>query len=75
MSVDIAVLGLEVRSDGVVVASDRLKQLTAEGGKAEQATGKLSSSFSNLEKYVQAAQAAFAAAGIGMFVKASIDAA
>ena len=75
MAVDIAVLGLEVRSDGVVVASDRLKQLTAEGGKAEQATGKLSSSFSNLEKYVNAAQAAFAAAGIGMFVKSSIDAA
>ena len=69
MSVDIATLGLEVRSDGVVVASDRLKQLTAEGGKAEAATNQLSSSFANATKYIQAAVAAMAAFKIAEYAK------
>lgn len=72
---DIATLGLEVRSDGVVVASNRLKQLTADGATAESATNKLSSSFRGFERYVSAAQAALAAFGLASFAKSAIDAA
>lgn len=41
MDVDLAELGLEVRSDGTVVASKRLRDLTNESKKAETATEKL----------------------------------
>jgi len=68
-TVDIATLGLEVRSDGVVVASDRLKQLTAEGTKAEGAANKLSSSFSNVAKYIQLATAALASWQLYQYIK------
>lgn len=56
---DIAVLGLEIRSDGVVVASDRLKRLTQEGKNAESATTKLSSATASLTNYIKMAAAAF----------------
>lgn len=56
---DIATLGLEIRSDGVVVASDRLKKLTQDGRNAEQATSKLSTATAQLTNYLKAAAAAF----------------
>ena len=46
--VDIFQLGLEVRSDGVVVASDRLKQLSKSGEEAEKGAGGLSAVFDKL---------------------------
>lgn len=61
MSADIATLGLEIRSDGVVVASDRLRQLTNEGRNAEASTARLSSSFGNLTNYIKTAAAALGA--------------
>lgn len=67
--VDIATLGLEVRSDGVVVASDRLRQLTEEGRRAEQATNKLSTSFADVSKYVKAAAAAFLSWKLTEYIK------
>ena len=72
---DIATLGIKVTSDGIDKASSGLNKLTSEGGKAEAATSKLSSSFDGLNKYMQAAQGAFAALGMGVFVKQALDAA
>lgn len=69
MAVDIATLGLEVRSDGVVVASDRLRQLAAAGGQAESAANSLSSAFSNVTRYMQAAAAALAAMSLTNYIK------
>ena len=46
--VDIATLGLEVRSDGVVVATDRLKDLKRAGQDAGEQAGSLSKTFDSL---------------------------
>lgn len=42
MAVDITTLGIEIRSDGVLVASERLKKLQQDGKATEQAVGRLS---------------------------------
>ena len=55
--VDIFQLGLEVRSDGVVVASDRLKQLSKSGEEAEKSAGGLSAVFDKLGYSLQNLQA------------------
>lgn len=68
---DIAVLGLEVRSDGVVVASNRLQQLTREGRNAENSTSKLSSATSALTGYLKAAAAAFGLYKLAEYAKES----
>ena len=52
MSVDISTLAIEVRSDGVLVASDRLRRLPQDGAAAERATNSLSAAFGNLNKYL-----------------------
>lgn len=67
-SVDIATLGIEIRSDGVLVASDRLRQLQNEGGRAEGATKKLSSSFSELSGAVKVATGAIAGLAISKYI-------
>lgn len=60
---DIASLGLEIRSDGVVVAKDRLKDFRKEAGLAEAAAGSLK----RLATMGLAALAAgFAAFGVGI---------
>lgn len=58
---DLYELGLEVRSDGVVVASDRLRKLASDGAAAERSTNKLASSTSNLERYFRMAVKALGA--------------
>ena len=60
MAVDIASLVIEVKSDGVVVAKDRLANLTKEGGAAEKSTARLSTSFDNLSRYARLAAEALA---------------
>jgi hypothetical protein len=72
MGVDIATLGLEVRSDGVVVAIDRLKNLTAEGGRAERVTSGLGSSFGSLAGYIKGAVAAMGLWKLADYIKDSI---
>jgi hypothetical protein len=66
---DMYQLGLEVRSDGVVVASNRLNQLAADGARAESATNSLSSSFAGMTKYINAAVAAFASFQLAQYAK------
>lgn len=68
-TVDIATLGLEVRSDGVVVASDRLKKLQQEGSEAESAAGKLSKAFDSLTNILKAAAAALGLWKLADFIK------
>ena len=67
MTADLFTLGLEVRSDGVVIASDRLNNLAAAGKTAEDGTSKLSAAFdklgyslSNLQDLMMKAASAFA---------------
>lgn len=67
--IDIATLGLEVRSDGVVVASDRLKTLTNEGRRAESTTSSLSSATDKLAGYLKAAAAALASWKLADLIK------
>jgi hypothetical protein len=61
MAVDIAQLGIEIRSDGVLIASDRLKQLAASGKEAETSTKGLSTSFWKMSGVVAVATAAIMA--------------
>lgn len=57
---DIATLGLEVRSDGVVVAKDRLRDFQGEAKRSETATDKLSASVKRMAtSFVAGAAAAF----------------
>lgn len=58
---DIASLGLEVRSDGVVVASDRLKKFGQDAERAEKATNQLSNAFRTFAPIVGTVMAAFSA--------------
>lgn len=67
--VDIATLGIEVRSDSVPQASTRLDNLSAAGKRAEGATNSLSSSFANVTKYIQAAAAAMAAWKLTQYIQ------
>lgn len=60
-STDVYSLNLAVNSDGVPVASDRLRTLAQEGGRAESATNALGSSFANVARYIQVAAAALGA--------------
>ncbi len=55
---DIAALGLEVRSDGVVVASDRLKKFEQDAGRAERATDAMARAMRALTPLLTAAGAA-----------------
>lgn len=71
-AVDIATLGLEVRSDGVVVASQRLRELESQGGRTEAATRRMASSFDGLVGYIKAAAAAMAAWKITEYAKDAI---
>ena len=68
MSVDISTLGIEVKSDGVATASDRLDKLTTSGKNADDTSSKLTTTLDKLgyssqalAKYVQDAAMAFAA--------------
>lgn len=57
---DIATLGLEVRSDGVVVAKNRLRDFQGEAKRSETATDKLSASVKRMAtSFVAGAAAAF----------------
>lgn len=55
---DIASLGLEVRSDGVVIASDRLNKFGQDAARAEKATENLSSAFRRFAPIIGAVTAA-----------------
>lgn len=56
---DLATLGLEIRSDGVVVASDRLKKFGEDARRTETATGNLTRSFGALKSMLGGLLAAF----------------
>lgn len=56
---DIAELGLAIRSDGVVVAKNRLKDFQGQADKAERSTGALARSFKLLTPIVSALSAVF----------------
>lgn len=68
---DLYTLGLEVRSDGVVVASNRLNQLAKDGKNAEDSTKKLSTATSSLVNYMKAAAAAFGLYKLAEYAKES----
>lgn len=53
---DIAALGLEVRSDGVVVASNRLRKFEQDAGRAERATDRYSSIWTFLALHVRVSE-------------------
>lgn len=56
---DIAALGLEIRSDGVVVASDRLDRFGRDAERAERSTHSLTNAFRVLAPVVGTVMAAF----------------
>ena len=67
MATDISTLGIAVKSDDIVTASDRLNKLESQAGKTEQGASKLGSTFDKLGystqsliKYIEAAAAALA---------------
>jgi lambda family phage tail tape measure protein len=66
---DLAELGIAIRSDGVVVAVDRLKQLEQEAGKAESATDKLGKSFDSLQSIALKLAGYFATFELGKLAK------
>ena len=69
MSVDVSTLSIEVRSDGVLVATNRLDHLAKSGKTAEESTTSLSSSMSKVSGYVAAAAAAFSAWKLSEYIK------
>lgn len=69
MSVDISTLAIEVRSDGVLVASNRLKELTDKGGAAEKSVNSLSSASDRLAGYLKAAAAALVTLKLADYIK------
>lgn len=73
---DLAVLGIEVRSDGVLVARDRLKGLEDQGKKTETATQRMSQMMQRSATTAAALGAAFGAAtlAVAMFVRRQLDA-
>jgi tape measure domain-containing protein len=72
--VDIARLGLEVDSTGVVKATKALDKLEDKGAKAEKSTGKLSKGFTTLKAAAVAAAGAIAIVGIANIVEQSATA-
>lgn len=67
MATDILTLGIAVKSDDVVTASDRLNKLESQAGSTEQSASKLGGTFDklgystqSLVKYIEAAAAALA---------------
>lgn len=69
---DIAELGLAIRSDGIVVAKDRLRDLKDESGSAEKAIAKLTNTAAKLVAAFAGWQ--IAGAVIGKFVSSTIEA-
>ncbi|HOI17615.1 MAG TPA: hypothetical protein PK036_14860, partial [Geobacteraceae bacterium] len=76
MSVDIATLGIEVRSSSVDTASNSLDRFERESKNAETAAGKLtqtngqlSSSFASVTRYMQAAAAAMGLWKLAEYIK------
>jgi tape measure domain-containing protein len=70
---DIAQLGLEIRSDGVVVASDRLNKFGRDAQRAEGATDGLSRAFRTLGPLVGTVMAAFSVRALGQYADAWSD--
>lgn len=70
---DIATLGLEVRSDGVVVASDRLKKFGQDAGRAERATDGMSRAFRALAPLLAAVTAALGVSALVRYADAWSD--
>jgi hypothetical protein len=68
-AVDIAVLGLEVKSSSVPEATSRLDNFTAASSKAESATAKLSAGFDSVARYVQVAVAAMATWKLAKYIE------
>lgn len=73
MSVDIATLGLEVRSDGVVVAGNRLRELALQANKTEKNTSHsmrmMSKAADRLNKSFFSLKNAMFGMGVGMIAK------
>ena len=69
MTVDIATLGLQVRSDGVVTANDRLRRLQGEGRQAEQSTRRLDQSMRGLSQRARMLRGALATLGVGLSLR------
>ena len=69
MTVDIATLGLQVRSDGVVTANQRLRQLQTQGRGAEQQTNRLSQGFRGASQSARMLRGALGALGVGLSLR------
>lgn len=70
---DIATLGLEIRSDGVVVAKDRLKDFEGHAGRAERSTISLTNAFRALRPVVGAVMAAFSVRALKQYTDTWTD--
>ena len=70
---DIATLGLEIRSDGVVVATDRLKKFGENAGQAERSADGLSRAFRALGPLIGAVAAAFSVRALVQYADAWSD--
>lgn len=66
---DIAELGIAIRSDGVVVAANRLKDLEAQAARSETASGRLEATWGKLATAAKALAAAWAMVKLANFVK------
>ena len=73
MSTDIATLGLAIRSDGVVVANDRLERLERQSRRNERASEQLVSRFRDLSQAAVAAAGAFAAMASALSINAYLE--
>lgn len=71
---DIAELGLSVRSDGVVVASDRLKRFGQDAARAEKATDSLASAFKRFAPIIGAVTAALSVRALKSYADGWSDA-
>ena len=67
--VDIATLGVEVKSRGISETDSQLQKLTSTGKSAETQTNALSSSFAGVTKYITAAAAAMAAWKLSQYIQ------
>lgn len=70
---DIAELGLSVRSDGVVVASDRLNRFGRDADRAEKATNRLADTFRRFAPLVGTVMAAFSGRALKDYADAWSD--
>ena len=68
MTMDIAVLGLEVKSDSVKTASRDLDGLQKSSGQAETATGKLTSSFTQYAGAIKAVAGAYGLMKVSQYI-------